>query len=717
MSPPWDVLVTGATVFDGSGRPPRVLDVAFAGRRVAATGVDLSPTLAREVVDGRGRWLTPGLLDIHTHYDLEVELDPGLPEAVRHGTTTVVVANCSLGLAFGHQRDPTTGQDPIVDCFARVENMPKHVLTKAADQATWRDSQGYLDHLDRLALGANVVPMIPHSMLRIEVMGTAAAVSRAPEPAELDRMTALLDQGMAEGYAGFSTDALPFHYLANDPHREAKIPSQHVQRRELRRLTDVVRAHGRVWQATPPKDDPLSILLTFLLSSGRLFGRPLKITAVAALDLVTNRSMAPLGLFLSRLYNSRLLQGHFRLQALAAPFKVWSEGPLTPLAEEVPELRALNEPDLEDRAARRAILRDPGFRERFVRMWTRGRRGWSFARLLRWLKRETVALTRELDDMVVEKAPVAAWRGESLGAIHRRLLAWQRTGEGARSDAERAAFEAAPDLRTEPAVGGDARLLLHLLEAYDTDLVWWTVTANADPRTTKRLLTHPLTLPGFNDSGAHLTNMAFHDANLRGLRMVQEDGEAAVARHVARLTAEPAELFGLIGVGRLEPGAQADAVLIDPERLAAWDPDRTVEEIHRDAYAHHQLVNRPPGVVQATWVGGKLAFADGAPTDRLGREALGRCLRAGAHPAPAVRPASAPVGEEGAQATQARFRDLGPRGVGEAPEAVVGAEGGAGHDGHVDRPQSLESQRHRPSLGEARAGELEHGVEGALTEP
>ena len=93
-------------------------DVAIAGGRVAARGVDLPTNAAARVIDAQGKWLTPGLLDIHTHLDLEVDLEPGLPEVVRHGTTTVLVGNCSLGLAFGAQRTPE--QDPIVDCFARL---------------------------------------------------------------------------------------------------------------------------------------------------------------------------------------------------------------------------------------------------------------------------------------------------------------------------------------------------------------------------------------------------------------------------------------------------------------------------------------------------------------------------------------------------------------------------------------------------------------------
>lgn len=99
----WDLLIKNALVFDGSGAAPQSHDVAIHQGRIVAKGIDLKPHLARTVIDGAGQWLMPGLLDIHTHFDLEVEVDPGLPEAVRHGTTTVVMSNCSLGLAFGLQ--------------------------------------------------------------------------------------------------------------------------------------------------------------------------------------------------------------------------------------------------------------------------------------------------------------------------------------------------------------------------------------------------------------------------------------------------------------------------------------------------------------------------------------------------------------------------------------------------------------------------------------
>ena len=276
----WDVLIRNARVFDGNGAAPCVADVAVADGRVAQIAPDLPASQAHEVIDARGRWLTPGLLDIHTHFDLEVEIESGLPEAVRHGTTTVLVANCSLGLAYGNQR--RDGADPVVDCFARVENVPKHVLSQVAEKATWTDSGAYLKHLDQLALGPNIVPMIPHSMLRIEVMGLQASVTREPTPDELQRMGALLEKGMAEGYVGFSTDALPFHFLANRPNTHKQIPTQFAPFAELKYLTGILRKWDRLWQATPPKDSPKNVFRNFSLTSGRLHGKPLRVAAVAA---------------------------------------------------------------------------------------------------------------------------------------------------------------------------------------------------------------------------------------------------------------------------------------------------------------------------------------------------------------------------------------------------------------------------------------------------
>ena len=616
----FDLLIKGATVFDGYGGDPVIGDVALKNGRVSARGRDLPDDIADTVIDADGLWLMPGLIDTHTHYDLEVELSPGLPESVRHGTTTVVVSNCSLGLAFGAQREG--GQDPIVDCFARVENIPKPVLARVADKVTWSDSADYLRHLDELNLGPNIVPMIPYSMLRIAAMGVTPSVTRDPSERELQTMEQLLEKGMEEGYAGFSTDGLPFHYLSNEPNREKRIPSQYGGFKELKRLTDIVRRHGRIWQATPPTDNPWRVFRTFLLTSGRLYGRALKITAVAALDVRSNRNIINSAYLLTRILNSWALKGAFTLQSLAARFKVWADGPVTPLSEEIPELRELMMIDLEDRAGRQKLYDDPVFEARFKEMWRIGKKGRNLARLKRILNLEDLALRRAPEEMFVERAPVASWAGQSFTEIMARLKRFQATGAGARDEEEAAAFT------TFPSIEDDADFVFHLLKTYDRDLYWWTISANADERRLRKVVMDPAFLPGFADSGAHLTNMAFYDVNLRALKIAMEEkGEEGVAYMVKRLTRDAASLFD-IDAGSIDPGAQADIILIDPKALAAHDGEASVKRVYRDVLGNDQLVSRSDGVVTHVLIKGEVVWTGSEFTDAFESKKLGRVLRA-----------------------------------------------------------------------------------------
>jgi N-acyl-D-aspartate/D-glutamate deacylase len=628
---PWDTLIKGALVFDGRGGEPREHDVAIEAGRIAEVGEDLDEGNASEVVHANGRWLTPGLWDIHTHLDLEVELDPGLTEVVRHGTTTAVVANCSIGVPFGRQNED--GHDPVVSCFARVENIPKSVLKRVAEKITWDDPKSYLDHFEDMPLGANIVPMIPHSMLRIEAMGLDRAISAPPTEEDLTKMESILEDAMKDGYAGFSTDMLPFHYLSDDPHREIRIPANHAPFSEVKRLTNVVRKYGRVWQATPEKDKPHNVIRWFMLSSGRFFGKPLKVTAVAALDVVTNRSLAKLGVAMTRIINSPVVNGHFRLQALAAPFRVYADGMITPLAEENPVLRELNAIDLVDKDARMKLLNDPAYCARFRKMWYHDKRGFSAARIKRWLHAMDDSFSRELKDMVMTDRPVDVWEGETLQDIYERLLDWQarpsglgrsdRTTRGPRTEEEAEVFASFPD-----PVGDDCDFILHLLRHFDTDLRWYVLAANDDEERMADVLFDPQTLPGFSDSGAHLTNMAYYDSNLRGLQIAQRRSLANVAYHIERLTRVPAEFWGMDSeLGTIEEGQQADLVLIDPDALREYDSDANTTFGYREAVAAEQMLNRSDGVVTDVWVAGIPAWQSARPTGALGTTKMGRALR------------------------------------------------------------------------------------------
>lgn len=614
----YQTLIKNAKVFNND-ESPVIQDVAINNGKIVERGNQLNVE-AEQIIDATGLWLMPGMFDIHTHYDLELEVAPGLPESVRHGTTSVVIANCSLGLAYGAQRIGET--DPIVDCYARVENIPKRVLRTVADKVVWNDSGEYLEHLDQLNLGPNIVTMVPHSMLRIEAMGFEPSISRDPTESEMSKMKGLLKTALDQGYAGFSTDALPFHYLANQPNCHKTIPTQFAKYGEIKQLTDVVREADATWQATPPKDSPWNTIKTFLLTSGRIHGKPLRTTVVAALDVASNRNLVKLAKTLAKILNTKFLNGQFYMQALGAPFKVWADGATTPLAEEIPELRRLNEVDLEDRETRAKIMQDPEYIAAFKKMWLKGKQGFNLDRLKRKLRLEEYAFDRDMNEMVIDLCPQQNWQGKTFLEVFERVKKIQK--QKSFNDVE----DQERDLVIEQFshVEDEADFMLQMLRSFDIDLSWYTVSANRDMKKVRELLMDPSLLPGFNDSGAHLSNMAFYDVNLRSLKLAAEGGDSDVAYMVKRLTKDAADVFGVQG-GTINIGDVADLILIDPKALSNYDGEGSVQRIYRDEYSANQLVNRSDGVVPMVMIAGDIAWQHNDFTEVFGTKKLGRVMK------------------------------------------------------------------------------------------
>ena len=617
-----NVLIKNALVFDGSGKAPAVEDLSVVDGKIQQRGTNLDLPDA-EVVNGEGLWLMPGLLDIHTHLDLEVELNPGLHEAVRHGTTTVLVGNCSLGTAFGPQL--RNGENPIIDCFTRVENMPKSVLQKCVDKLHWDNTADYLAHFKDLPLGPNIAPFIPHSMLRVEVMGVEGSTTREPTDAERTEIRRLLRDAMDQGYLGLSTDQIVFHYLSNDPNKEKRIPTQFASDDELREAIDIVREYDRVWQTNPDGEKMARTIKRFFWTSGRLFRRPLRVSALTAIDFVSTPGVWKAMLRLAGLLNSWLFKGKFHFQALGTNFRLWSSGVVAPVFEELDSTRELIACEADDEDGRRALMNDPKWQDRFRVDWLRVSAVEANKSLIGFLSRKenqaTFALNFEL--MVFDDCAVPGWNGQNMNEVRNRLLHWQATGDGAQSDEERQIFAKFP-----PGCEDDAEFFLQGLILFDTGFRWWFDSANVNEEIVEKILFDPNALPGFNDSGAHLTNMAFYDANLNTLKIAQKSGLGRVAQAVRRLTREPAEFFK-IDAGRLEAGAQADLVLIDPEALSQHDCNRNRELKYNELFEHQVLVNRSNGVVNQVFIAGERVWQNGSEfTSTLGGKTLGRVLTA-----------------------------------------------------------------------------------------
>ena len=169
-----------------------------------AIGVDLDETGCQNVVDATGKWVTPGLLDIHTHYDVEVLAGPGLAESLRHGVTTVMLGSCSLSTVH-------VGGEDAGDLFGRVEAIPRdHVITVVDANKTWDTAAGYVTALEDRPLGPNVAAFIGHSDMRTAVMGLDRATRKDVRPTrgEQAEMEQMLAAALQAGFVGMSSQQL-----------------------------------------------------------------------------------------------------------------------------------------------------------------------------------------------------------------------------------------------------------------------------------------------------------------------------------------------------------------------------------------------------------------------------------------------------------------------------------------------------------------------------
>jgi N-acyl-D-aspartate/D-glutamate deacylase len=164
-------------------------------------------------------------------------------------------------------------------------------------------------------------------------------------------------------------DAIPFHYLANAPHTEHRVPAQHATLSELKTLLSIVRRHDRVWQCTPDVSNRARTFLRFFLTSGRLFGRPLRTSALTAIDLAHERNTWKVFPLLTRVLNSKALAGRIHFQVLATPFRMYAEGAICPIFEEFESTRRLMACDIAEADERRRIMTSDEFGETFVREW------------------------------------------------------------------------------------------------------------------------------------------------------------------------------------------------------------------------------------------------------------------------------------------------------------------------------------------------------------
>jgi N-acyl-D-aspartate/D-glutamate deacylase len=553
--------------------------VLVEGGVIAAMAPSLEAADA-QIVDATGAWVTPGFIDLHTHYDAEIEVLPGLDESVRHGITTCVIGSCGLSMVEG---DPVD----LADMFCRVEGIPRSTVKPLLERTKdWDGPRSYFAHLERLPLGPNVAALLGHSAVRASAMGLRRSLTRGERPtaAELAQMEQRLEEALDEGYLGLSINTLTWDKMDGDDEdlRSRPTPSVFATWSEYRRLTKILRRRGAILQGVPNVSTKVNVLLFYLESIGLL--RPgLKTMLITMMDAKAARLPFRLVGLLSRL--TRLLGADVRFQSLPNVFDLWVDGMEAPVFEEISAGTAALH--VKDPTARAALLRDGSFRARFKSEWA----GWLFGR----------AYHRDLFDTEILACPDSSVVGKSFGALARE--------QGI-----------AP-----------VDVFLELVAQHGDALRWYTVIGNDRPEWLRWIMRHPQVLIGFSDAGAHLRNMAHYNFPLRMLKAVRDEEARGrpfltTGRAVARLTSELADFLGL-DAGRLAVGARADLVVVRPEGL-----DAAVDAIHEAPLegfgALRRLVRRNPRAIGAVLVGGRLAALDGEPTPALGKVRMGSVLRA-----------------------------------------------------------------------------------------
>ncbi len=200
----FDLIIRNGTVIDGTGAQRFTADVAITDGKIAKVGV--IPETAKKEIDAAGKLVTPGWVDIHTHYDGQATWDPLLAPSSWHGVTTVVMGNCGVGFAPVKPKD----REFLIELMEGVEDIPGAALSEGINWQ-WESFPEYLDALETVPRAIDVATQVPHGAVRAYVMGERCNTDYAPTQSEVDAMAALVREGVEAGALGFSSSKTLLH--------------------------------------------------------------------------------------------------------------------------------------------------------------------------------------------------------------------------------------------------------------------------------------------------------------------------------------------------------------------------------------------------------------------------------------------------------------------------------------------------------------------------
>ncbi len=561
-----ELVIRGGTIVDGTGGDRYVGDIAVDDGRITAIGT-VDGQGAREI-DASGLLVTPGFVDIHTHYDGQVSWDPLLAPSSWHGVTTIVMGNCGVGFA----PVKPDRHDWLIGLMEGVEDIPGTALAEGITW-DWETFPEYLDAIESTPHAIDIGTQVPHSALRTYVMGERGADGTHASAEEIAEMARLAREAVEAGALGFTTSRTERHRAADG----TVTPSFTATPEELLGIAAEVGATGRaVFEVVSDLEDlqgefdlfremsaitgsPLSITINQHDSSPDLWRELLTLIEGAVAEGVPMKAQVagrPIGLLMG-------LQTSFHPLLASAAYRAVADEPLD---------------------ERVGSLADPARRAQILDELAAGGG-------FRWEK--TFRLGTPPDYEPAPEASIAA--------------------EAARSGVR-------PEELTYDALlgGGGKDLLYYPLFNY----------AQMDLEPTREMLTHPLTILGLSDGGAHCG--AICDASLPTSMLTHwgrdrtRGPKLELEWLVRNQTRDTASALGLLDRGVLAPGYRADLNLIDFDSLSLHAP----EVVHDLPAGGRRLIQRADGY-RMTLVAGEVTWEDGVHTG-----ALPGALIRGPQPAP-----------------------------------------------------------------------------------
>ena len=572
----FDLVIRGGTVADGSGGELQEADVAVAGGRVAAVGKALGP--GREELDVRGRLVTPGFVDIHTHYDGQITWEERMTPSSDHGVTSVVMGNCAIGFAPCRAEQ----RDLLMKVVAGVEDIPEAVMAHGVPWL-WETFPEYLDFLDGRRADVDFGAQLPHAALRVFVMGERGAAREPPSTVELAEMTRLTRAAIEAGAIGASTSrTLSHRTLAGD-----LAPCETSGEMELMAIARGLREAGAGVLELIADFNDISLggsaefdMLKRLAREGNcplsytLVQVPQQPEAWRTLLRMTEQAMAE-GLTIHGQIAPRAVGMCFGLDLSFNPFS------FTDSYREIAHL------PLDARVAR---LREPELRQRILAETPQDRNP-----LMLWLAGlypQMFVLGEQPDYEPPPSGSVAAM------AAARGL--------------------SAAELAYELLLEDDGRRILYL-----------PITNFADGTLSvvREMIESDATIIALGDGGAHyglICDASYSTFALSHWVRDRREGRFGVARMVRELTSKPAQAIGLNDRGLIRPGMKADINVIDFDRLGLLAP-----EVRNDLPGGgRRMVQRARGY-DATIVSGAITYREGQATGAL----PGRLIRGKRDPA------------------------------------------------------------------------------------